>query len=183
VEVAIAYDSLLSNVVRSNRFWMQGGSIQLAGEFWHGLGVEADISGLHTQNANNTWVGLDMVTTTFGPRYRWSPAHHRYSIFGHALVGEANGFHSVFPDVSSATDSADSFERPFPTSRGDRVYAAELRMRSSQISQWRRRAWPALRVIFLVFSRSSFSFSAIDQAGDDGRGVVDAFAYSITLSR
>jgi hypothetical protein len=54
VEVAIAYDSLLSNVVRSNRFWMQGGSIQLAGEFWHGLGVEADISGLHTQNANNT---------------------------------------------------------------------------------------------------------------------------------
>jgi hypothetical protein len=49
-----------------------------------------------------------MVTTTFGPRYRWSPAHHRYSIFGHALVGEANGFHSVFPDVSSATDSADS---------------------------------------------------------------------------
>src|ERR1700758_5382223 len=108
VEVAIAYDSLLSNVVRSNRFWMQGGSIQVAGEFWHGLGVEADISGLHTQNANNTGVGLDMVTTTFGPRYRWSPAHHRYSIFGHALVGEANGFHSVFPDVSSATDSADS---------------------------------------------------------------------------
>jgi hypothetical protein len=108
MEVAVLYDSLLSNVVRADRFWMQGGSIQVDGQFWHGLGVEADISGLHARNANNAEVGLDMVTTTFGPRYGWAPAHHRYSFFSHALVGEANGFDSVFPGVGATSDSATS---------------------------------------------------------------------------
>lgn len=108
LEVAVLYNSLLTNVVRANRFWMQGGSIQVDGQFWHGLGVEADISGFHAQNANNAGVGLDMVTTTFGPRYRWSPAHHRYVFFGHALVGEANGFDSVFPAAGTASSSANS---------------------------------------------------------------------------
>ena len=99
LEMAVLYDALLSNVVRADRFWMQGGSIQIEGQFWHGLGAEADISGFHAQNANNAGVGLDMVTATFGPRYLWSPAHHRCSFFGHALVGEANGFDSIFPGV------------------------------------------------------------------------------------
>src|ERR1700761_7690738 len=109
LEVAVLYDSLLSNAVRANRFWMQGGSIQVIGEFWHGVGVEADVSGLHTRNANNAGVGLDMVTATFGPRYRWSPAHRRYSVFGHALAGEANGFDSVFPSAATASSSANGF--------------------------------------------------------------------------
>jgi hypothetical protein len=108
LEVAVLYDALLSNVVRADRFWMQGGGIQIEGQFWHGLGAEADISGFHAQNANNAGVGLDMVTATFGPRYLWSPAHHRCSFFSHALVGEANGFNSIFPGVGSATSSANS---------------------------------------------------------------------------
>jgi len=108
LEVAVVYNSLLTNVVRANRFWMQGGSIQVEGQFWHGLGVEADISGFHAQNANNAGVGLDMVTATFGPRYRWSPAHHRCSFFGHALAGEANGFNSIFPSPGAAISSANS---------------------------------------------------------------------------
>ena len=106
LEVAVLYDSLLSNVVRANRFWMQGGSIQIIGQLWAGLGVEADVSGLHAQNANNAGVGLDMVTATFGPRYRWPSARRRYSVFGHALVGEANGFHSAFPGAGAASSSA-----------------------------------------------------------------------------
>jgi hypothetical protein len=106
LEVGVLYDALLSNVVRSDRFWLQGGSIQVAGQFKHGLGVEADISGLHTQNANNGGVGLDLVTATFGPRYRWSPERHRYSVFGHVLVGEAFGFDSVFPGPGAASSSA-----------------------------------------------------------------------------
>jgi hypothetical protein len=106
--VAVLYSPLLSNVARANRFWMQGGSIQVEGQFWHGLGIEADISGFHKQNASNTGVGLDMVTAAFGPRYRWSPAHHRYSFFGHALLGEANGFNSIFPGTAAASSSANS---------------------------------------------------------------------------
>jgi hypothetical protein len=106
LEVAVLYNPLLSNVAGANRFWLQGGSIQVDGQFWRGLGVEADISGFHTQNANNGGVGLDMVTTTFGPCYRWSPANHRYSFFGHGLVGEANGFDSIFPGAARASSSA-----------------------------------------------------------------------------
>jgi hypothetical protein len=105
-EVAVLYNSLLSNVSHANRFWMEGGSIQVDGQFWHGLGAEADISGFHAQNANNAGVGLDMVTTTFGPCYRWSPSHRRYSFLGHALVGEVNGFNSVFPGAAAASSSA-----------------------------------------------------------------------------
>jgi hypothetical protein len=108
LEVAVLYSPLLSNVARANRFWMQGGSIQVEGQFWRGLGIEADISGFHAQNASNTGVGLDMVTTTFGPRYRWSSAHQRYSFFGHALLGEANGFNSIFPGADAASATANS---------------------------------------------------------------------------
>ncbi len=108
LEVAVLYDTLLSNVVRADRFWMQGGGIQIEGQFWHGLGAEADVSGFHAQDANNAGVGLDMVTATFGPRYLWSPADHRCSFFGHALVGEANGFNSIFPGAASASSSANS---------------------------------------------------------------------------
>jgi hypothetical protein len=109
LEVAVLYSPLVSNVVRADRFWMEGGSIQIDGQFWRGLGIEADISGFHAQNANNAGVGLDMVTATFGPHYRWSPAHHRYSFSGHALLGEANGFNSIFPGTGAASSSASSF--------------------------------------------------------------------------
>ena len=108
LEVSVMYTSLLTNVVRANMFWMQGGAIQVDGQFWHGLGVEADVSGLHAQNANNAGVGLDMVTAIFGPRYTWSPAHRRIAVFGHALAGEVNGFNSVFPTAGATSSSADS---------------------------------------------------------------------------
>jgi hypothetical protein len=105
VQVAVLYNSLLTNVVRSNEFWMQGGGVQVEGQFWRGLGVEADVSGFHAGNVENG-VGLDLVTATFGPGYRWSPAHHRYSVFGHAMVGEAYGFDSAFPSAASSSASA-----------------------------------------------------------------------------
>ena len=98
----------MSNLVGSSGFWMQGGSVQVHGQFWRGLGVVADVSGLHTANAgNSSGVGLDLVTATFGPRYTWSPARGRYAVFGQVLAGEVNGFHSVFPGPSGANDSAD----------------------------------------------------------------------------
>jgi hypothetical protein len=108
LEVDVLYSPLLSNAVRANTFWMQGGSIQVDGQFWRGLGIEADVSGFHTQNANNGGVGLDLVTVTFGPRYRWSPAHHSFSFFSHALLGEANGFDSIFPNAGTGSSSATS---------------------------------------------------------------------------
>jgi hypothetical protein len=108
IDVAIVYNPLMANVVSGSSFWMQGGSVQIHGQFWRGLGVVADVSGLHSANASGTGVGLDLVTATFGPRYTWAPAHRRYAIFGQALAGEANGLHSVFPSPTGAVDSANN---------------------------------------------------------------------------
>jgi len=106
LELAVTYNTLQANATASNQFWLQGGSVQLQGQFWRGLSVTADISGLHSDHSNNSKVGLDMVLTTFGPRYTWSPAHHRVSIFAQGLIGEAHGLHSLFPHVTGATEDA-----------------------------------------------------------------------------
>ena len=66
LEVALVYNPLMSNVVGSSGFWMQGGSVQVHGQFWRGLGVVADVSGLHRANTSSSQdVGLDLVKATF----------------------------------------------------------------------------------------------------------------------
>jgi hypothetical protein len=107
IDLAIIYNASRANIVPGSNFWMQGGSLQIHGQFWHGLGVVADVGGLHTGDAHGTGVGLDLVTATFGPRYTQSWEHHRYDLFGQALVGEAHGFDSAFPTATGAASSAD----------------------------------------------------------------------------
>lgn len=106
LEVAITYNTVFSTNVSGSSFWMQGGSVQLQGQFWRGLGVVADVAGMHAANIDSTGVNLDMVTATFGPRYTWQPAHRRYAFFGQALGGVANAFNSVFPAPTAATTSS-----------------------------------------------------------------------------
>ena len=108
LDVAVAYNAMRSNVTSGGSFWMQGGSVQVHGQFWRGLGVVADVAGAHGSGINASGVGLDLVTATFGPRYTWTPAHTKYSLFGQALAGEAKGFNSIFPDVSGAISSGNS---------------------------------------------------------------------------
>lgn len=108
IEVAATYNPVRSNAAGNNSFWMQGGSVQIEGRFLRGLGVVADVSGKHISNINSSGVGLDLVTATFGPRFSWSLPHQRLLIFGQGLVGEANGFHSVFPGTSGANANANS---------------------------------------------------------------------------
>ena len=106
LDVAVVYNSLMTNVVVGDSFWMQGGSVQVHGQFWRGWGVVADVSGLHTANANGPGVGLDLVTVAFGPRYTWVAPHRRYAVFGQVLAGETNGLNSVFPSSAGAKDTA-----------------------------------------------------------------------------
>jgi hypothetical protein len=107
LEVAITYDASHVNAAAGNGLWIQGGAVQAEGYFSHGLGVVADLAGEHTANMHGSSVGLDMVTITFGPRYTWQPIRYRRSaIYGQVLIGEANGFNSVFPNVNGATSSA-----------------------------------------------------------------------------
>jgi hypothetical protein len=97
LDVGMIYASMLSNSTYGRSFWSQGGSLQLHGQFYRGLGVVADVSGSHIGNVSSTGVGLDVVTTTFGPRYTLQLPMHGFSFFGETLVGEANGFTAPFP--------------------------------------------------------------------------------------
>ncbi len=108
LDVAVLYTADSSDRIPGARFWMQGGTVQLHGQFWRGLGVVADITGDHSSNIGTPGVGLDMVTATFGPRYTWQPSHRRVAVFGQALVGESNALHSVFPIPTGVTDSSNS---------------------------------------------------------------------------
>jgi len=108
LDVAVTYSATFSDLITTSSFWMQGGSAQIHGRFYRGLGSVADIAGMHIANINSTGVGLDLVTATFGLRYTWSPSHTRYSLYGQGLVGEAFGMNSVFPGTAGATPTADS---------------------------------------------------------------------------
>lgn len=113
LEVSVLYSPLMTNVVAGNTFWMQGGSLQIHGRFWRGLGVVADVSGFHSGNMDGTGVGLDLVTATFGPRYTWTLPRRRYSFYGQALGGVANGMNSIFPASTGTTDNATSLASYF----------------------------------------------------------------------
>jgi hypothetical protein len=108
IDLAIFYSPLLTNVVSANRFTMQGGTVQLHRQFFHGLGAVADIAVEHTSSSGSGGVGLDLVTTTFGARYTWWPGSSRASFFGQTALGEAFGLNSVFPGSPPARNKADS---------------------------------------------------------------------------
>lgn len=106
LEISITGEGMLSNTIGGQSFWMAGGSVELAGEFFHGLGMVADVCGTHTSDISSSGVGLDLVTATFGPRYTLRTPERKYEFFGQALLGEANGFNGVFPAAGGAQDSA-----------------------------------------------------------------------------
>jgi hypothetical protein len=109
VDVAVTF--IAERSLRSttpDTFWMQGGSIELGASIWHGMGIAANISGTHTGAIGATTVPLSLVTATFGPRYRWH-ADHRISIYCEGLVGEANGFKSLFPTPTGSQTSVNGF--------------------------------------------------------------------------
>jgi hypothetical protein len=98
--------SLKSNTSQS--FWMQGGSVELGANIWHGLGIAAGVTGAHASSIGTSGVPLSLVTVTFGPRYRWH-ADRRISIYAEGLIGEANGFRSLFPAKAGQQSEANGF--------------------------------------------------------------------------
>jgi hypothetical protein len=109
LDVSVTYAaerSLKANT--SQNFWMQGGSIELGANVWHGWGIAADITGAHASSIGTSGVPLSLVTATFGPRYRWH-ADRRLSLFGEGLIGEANGFRSIFPTPAGSQPEANGF--------------------------------------------------------------------------
>jgi hypothetical protein len=109
LELAVTYNAAYAGLASGNhQFWLNGGSAELAGQLYRGLGVVANVTGLHTANTGAD-VPLNLVTTTFGPRYTWthySASQRTISIFGEGLIGEAHGFDSLFPGPSSSDTSS-----------------------------------------------------------------------------
>jgi len=112
LELAISYNAAYAGQANGNQFWLSGGNAELAGHFYRGLSVIANITGLHTAHTG-AGVPLNLLFATFGPRYSWrvarrAPTAHSVSIFGEGLVGEAHGFGGLFPAPGGANSVASS---------------------------------------------------------------------------
>ena len=106
VEVAVTFDAQRSLKLNSGQnFWMEGGSMELGVNAFRGFGFAAAFTGSRTSSIGSGGIPLSLVTETFGPRYRWHDGH-RLSFYGEGLVGEANGFGSLFPSTFGAQTDA-----------------------------------------------------------------------------
>lgn len=142
-------------------FWMEGGSIELGANLWRGLGIAADVSGAHTSAVGRTNIPLSLVTVAFGPRYRWR-ANHRISIYGEGLIGEANGFDSLFPAMTGARAKANGFAAQagggldYHLSRHIAIRAVEAAWQHTQLPNGTNNVQTTLRLgagLVLVFGR------------------------------
>lgn len=107
VDLTLGYNVQRSNSTMGTSFWQQGGMLELSAEVYRGFGAAMLISGGHANNLSSTGINLDTVTTTFGPRYTFS--HKKIAVFGEGLIGEANGFNSVFPSRDGVLSRSNSF--------------------------------------------------------------------------
>lgn len=108
LDLGATYDAVRSmSAGNSQNFWMQGGSIELGADAWRGLGVAAEVSGMHAASIGNSAVPVSLVTIAFGPRFRWH-AVRPVSIYAETLVGEAHGFGSLYPTPLGAQSDANS---------------------------------------------------------------------------
>jgi hypothetical protein len=117
VDLAITGNADSVNFVAGSTPWLLGGGAQLdAGRLYKGFGLVADFAGAHAISKSSSGVGIDMLTATFGPSYRWKPEPgaklQRLAFTAHALVGVAHGFNSVFPFQGGAqsTDNSLAFK-------------------------------------------------------------------------
>ena len=106
VSFAVTYSAGGSNLISSNRFWLEGGGAEFATSTFHGIAVGVSVVGLHTADSGGG-IPVNLVITTFGPRYSWSLRHH-VVLFAQGLVGEANGFRGFYPALPSSSSSASS---------------------------------------------------------------------------
>ena len=117
-DIAITYTAERAKIVGVDCgcFWLYGGGTDIAFTFFHGLGVAANLTGVHASDIQ-PGVDLDKVMFAMGPRYTYSPkewnnhylASHGIAFFGEGLVGGVHGFNTVFPSSKGAQGAASSF--------------------------------------------------------------------------
>jgi len=125
IDVALTYTAERGKVASMDCgcFWFRGGSASAAMTFYHGLGVAANLTGVHTDDIGPQGSSLDKVMFAMGPRYTYDlggplkprgEKFHGTAVFGEALFGGAHGFHGIFPSSGTTTaDAATSFAMQF----------------------------------------------------------------------
>jgi hypothetical protein len=108
IDLAVTYDTLHTNHIAAQSFWMQGGAAELGARMYRGLGIAARVEGDHAGASSTNAEPLSLVTAVFGPRYTIETRSHRYAIFGEGLVGISNGFHSLFSEGSGPVGSVNA---------------------------------------------------------------------------
>ncbi len=109
VELAVMYEGERSlKAGTQQNFWMQGGSMELGVDAWRGWGIAVDVTGGHGGSIGSSGVPVSVVTVAFGPRYRFYEGR-RVSAYAQGLIGEADGFSSVFPTAAGAQVEANGF--------------------------------------------------------------------------
>ena len=108
IDLAVTYDTLHTNHITAQSFWMQGGAVELGARMYRGLGIAARVEGDHAGSNSTSAEPLSLVTAVFGPRYTLETHSHRYAIFGEGLVGISNGFHSLFSEGSGPVGSVNA---------------------------------------------------------------------------
>lgn len=108
IEAAFGYQFSYANTTAPKQFWQNGGSAELHAQLHKPLGVVARLDALHTSDMEGTGVGLDLMSTTFGPRYTWSRNEKRSRLYGEALGGWSRGFNSQFPTASGIQSTSNS---------------------------------------------------------------------------
>jgi hypothetical protein len=65
IDLAVLYTTQRTQQANTaNSFWLQGGSLQLGAELYRGIGVAADVTGVHTASIGASGVPFSEVTAT-----------------------------------------------------------------------------------------------------------------------
>jgi hypothetical protein len=109
VSLAFTFDAAEANITTANRFWFTGGSAELSAEAYRGIGITASVTGVRTSDSGSG-VPVNLIVATLGPSYTFHTHIRRHSgaIFAQGLIGEANGFHGIYPSVPAPVSSANS---------------------------------------------------------------------------
>lgn len=95
VDLAVTYLAQRNNLTQGGSFWGLGGDLELSATVYRGLGLAMNIAGSEAKNIQGTGIGLNTVTTTFGPRYTWTLPSRKLAVFGQGLIGISNGWNSL----------------------------------------------------------------------------------------
>jgi hypothetical protein len=119
MDVAITYVAERAKIasIDCGCFWLQGGGLNAAVTFYHGLGVAANLTGGHASNVASG-VDLDKVSFMMGPRYTYpfkswfehdSGRSGGARIFAEGLIGGVHSFNTVVPTSAGVAGAASSF--------------------------------------------------------------------------